>query len=366
MVLPQLKKCCASHKHNMNIEDLLKLSIEKVASDIHIVPGYNPSLRVNGELYALKTYPILDGAMTQQMLLPILPEEKKEQLMTNKEVDLGYDFENHRFRVNLYHIRGMVAGSFRLIPTKISPLEALGLPPILYNFTEMKQGFVLVTGPTGEGKSTTIAAIINEINMRYARHILTIEDPIEYLYPQAKSIISQREIGQDTHSWSVALKSALREDPDIVVIGEMRDYDTIQAALTIAETGHLVFSTLHTNSVAQTIDRIVDVFPPRQQSQVRLQIASTLKAVVTQRLVPTIDKRTRIPAVEILIGNPAVSSIIRENKTHLLDNIIETSSDQGMIILEKYLANMYYEGKITKETALFHAIRQPQMQKLLK
>jgi twitching motility protein PilT len=224
----------------------------------------------------------------------------------------------------------------------------------------------LVTGPTGEGKSTTIAAIINEINMRYAKHILTIEDPIEYLYPQAKSIISQREIGQDTHSWSVALKSALREDPDIVVIGEMRDYDTIQAALTIAETGHLVFSTLHTNSVPQTIDRIVDVFPPRQQNQVRLQLASSLKAVVSQRLVPTIDQRTRIPAIEVLIGNPAVSSVIRENKTHLLDNIIETSSDQGMIILEKYLANLYFEGKISRETALFHSIRPVQMQKLIK
>lgn len=350
----------------MTMNELLSLAIEKGASDLHIIPGYNPSLRVNGELYALKTYPVLDGSLSQDMLINILGEEKKEALLTNKEVDLGYNFENHRFRVNLYHIRGMLAGSFRLIPTKISPLEALGLPPILYNFTEMKQGFILVTGPTGEGKSTTIAAIINEINMRYARHILTIEDPIEYLYPQAKSIISQREIGQDTHAWSVALKSALREDPDIVVIGEMRDYDTIQAALTIAETGHLVFSTLHTNSVPQTIDRIVDVFPPRQQNQVRLQLASTLKAVVSQRLIPTIDKRTRIPAIEILIGNPAVSSVIRENKTHLLDNIIETSSDQGMIILEKYLANLYFEGKIARETALFHAIRPVQMQKLIK
>jgi twitching motility protein PilT len=350
----------------MTIEELFKLTVDKGASDLHIIPGYNPSLRVNGELYALKAYPILDGTMTQDMLLKILSEEKKEQLITNKEVDLGYNFENHRFRINLYYIRGMLAGSFRLIPTKISPLEALGLPPILYNFTEMKQGFILVTGPTGEGKSTTIAAIINEINMRYSKHILTIEDPIEYLYPQAKSIISQREIGQDTHSWTVALKSALREDPDIVVIGEMRDYDTIQAALTIAETGHLVFSTLHTNSVPQTIDRIVDVFPPRQQSQVRLQLASSLKAVVSQRLVPTIDKRTRIPAIEVLIGNQAVSSVIRENKTHLLDNIIETSSDQGMIILEKYLANLYFEGKISRETALFHSIRPVQMQKLIK
>jgi twitching motility protein PilT len=350
----------------MTIEELFKLTIEKGASDLHVIPTYNPSLRVNGELYALKAYPVLDGAMTQEMLMPILSDEKKDALITNKEVDLGYDFEHHRFRVNLYYIRGMLAGSFRLIPTKISPLEALGLPPILYNFTEMKQGFILVTGPTGEGKSTTIAAIINEINMRYAKHILTIEDPIEYLYPQAKSIISQREIGQDTHSWSVALKSALREDPDIVVIGEMRDYDTIQAALTIAETGHLVFSTLHTNSVPQTIDRIVDVFPPRQQNQVRLQLASSLKAVVSQRLVPTIDKRTRIPAIEVLIGNQAVSSVIRENKTHLLDNIIETSSDQGMIILEKYLANLYFEGKISRETALFHSIRPVQMQKLIK
>ncbi|OGK45094.1 type IV pili twitching motility protein PilT [Candidatus Roizmanbacteria bacterium RIFCSPLOWO2_01_FULL_38_11] len=350
----------------MDITELLKITIEKRSSDLHIIPGYHPSIRVNGVLYPLKTYPVLTDELAKSMLLPLLTDEKKEYLITNKELDLGYNFEDSRFRINMYFIRGMIAGAFRLITTKISPLEALNLPPLLHNFTEMQQGFILVTGPTGEGKTTTIAAIINEINTKFEKHILTIEDPIEYLYPPARSIISQREIGQDTHSWSIALKSALREDPDVVVIGEMRDYETIQAALTIAETGHLVFSTLHTNSVPQTIDRIVDVFPSRQQNQVRSQLAVTLRAIISQRLVPTIDNQSRIPACEILLSNPAIASIIRESKTHLLDNVLETSSDQGMILLEKYLSNLYLEGKISRETAMHYAIRSQQIQKLIR
>ncbi|OGK15583.1 hypothetical protein A3H80_03705 [Candidatus Roizmanbacteria bacterium RIFCSPLOWO2_02_FULL_37_19] len=350
----------------MDIAELLNITIEKKASDLHIIPGYHPSIRVNGQLFALKTYPVLTPESTKEMLLPILTDEKKEYLITNKELDLGYNYDEYRFRINMYYIRGALAGAFRLITTKISPLETLNLPPILHNFTDLKQGFILVTGPTGEGKTTTIAAIINEINLKHARHILTIEDPIEYLYPASKSIISQREIGQDTHSWSIALKSALREDPDVVLIGEMRDYETIQAALTIAETGHLVFSTLHTNSVPQTIDRIVDVFPSRQQNQVRMQLASTLKAVISQRLVPTIDQKSRIPACELLMSNPAISSIIRENKTHLIDNVLETSSDQGMMLMEQYLASLYLEGKISRETAIYNAIRPQQVQKLIR
>ncbi|OGK39307.1 type IV pili twitching motility protein PilT [Candidatus Roizmanbacteria bacterium RIFCSPHIGHO2_12_FULL_44_10] len=350
----------------MDITELLNLAVEKVASDLHIIPGYHPSLRVNGELFSLKTYPELTPEMTKEMLFSILSDEKKEFLLTNRELDLGYNHGTARFRINLYSIRGAFAGAFRLITTKISPLESLNLPPILHNFTGIKQGFILVTGPTGEGKTTTIAAMINEINLKSSRHILTIEDPIEYIYPQARSIISQREIGQDTHSWSVALKSALREDPDVVLIGEMRDYETIQAALTIAETGHLVFSTLHTNSVPQTIDRIVDVFPSSQQNQVRMQLASTLKAVISQRLVPTIDQKSRIPACEILISSPAISSIIRENKTHLIDNVLETSSDQGMLLMEQYLTNLYMEGKISREVALYYAIRPQQIIKMIR
>ncbi len=349
----------------INFSELLNIAIEKKASDLHIIPGYAPYLRVTGELYPLKTYPTITSELSSQMLLPILTENKKEYLMANKELDFGYNFGETRFRVNMYFLKGMLGASFRMISTKISPLETLNLPPILHNFTDLKQGFVLVTGPTGEGKTTTIAAIINEINLKQSSHILTIEDPIEYVFPTAKSIVSQREVGQDTHSWSIALKSALREDPDVVLIGEMRDYETIQAALTIAETGHLVFSTLHTNSVPQTIDRIVDVFPSRQQNQVRMQLASTLKIIISQRLVPNIENTMLYPACEILINNTATASIIRENKTHLIDNVLETSSEEGMIIMEKYLNNLYLEGKISKETAIHSAIRRKQMEKLL-
>jgi len=338
----------------MDITELLKITIEKRSSDLHIIPGYHPSIRVNGVLYPLKTYPVLTDELAKSMLLPLLTDEKKEYLITNKELDLGYNFEDSRFRINMYFIRGMIAGAFRLITTKISPLEALNLPPLLHNFTEMQQGFILVTGPTGEGKTTTIAAIINEINTKFEKHILTIEDPIEYLYPPARSIISQREIGQDTHSWSIALKSALREDPDVVVIGEMRDYETIQAALTVAETGHLVFATLHTNSASQTIDRIVGVFPEEQQQQVKHQLASTIEGVISQRLIPQ-RNGGRIPAVEILTGIPSVKTVIREGKTHLIDNIIQTSGELGMISIDKSLAKLVLAGKVDKDMALTYS-----------
>src|SRR3989344_325607 len=350
----------------VKLEDLFQIAIEKNASDIHILPGYNPSVRINGELYPLRTYPVIDRDLSQKILLPILTDEQKGNFMANKEIDFGYQYGDVRFRINMYHIKGAVAAAFRLITSNIRSIDALGLPEIMHSFTTMRQGFVLITGPTGEGKSTSLAAILQEINLNQSRHILTIEDPIEYVYPQGKSIISQRELGQDTHGWSIALKSALREDPDVVLVGEMRDYETIQAAMTIAETGHLVFSTLHTNSVPQTIDRIVDVFPSRQQSQVRMQLASTLKAVISQRLVPTIDQKSHIPACELLMSNPAISSIIRENKTHLIDNVLETSSDQGMMLMEQYLASLYLEGKISRETAIYNAIRPQQVQKLIR
>ncbi|OGK29349.1 type IV pili twitching motility protein PilT [Candidatus Roizmanbacteria bacterium RIFCSPLOWO2_01_FULL_42_14] len=349
----------------VKLEDLFQIAIEKNASDIHILPGYNPSVRINGELYPLRTYPVIDRDLSQKILLPILTDEQKGNFMANKEIDFGYQYGDVRFRINMYHIKGAVAAAFRLITSNIRSIDALGLPEIMHSFTTMRQGFVLITGPTGEGKSTSLAAILQEINLNQSRHILTIEDPIEYVYPQGKSIISQRELGQDTHGWSIALKSALREDPDVVLVGEMRDYETIQAAMTIAETGHLVFSTLHTNSVPQTIDRIVDVFPPQQQNQVRIQLASTLRAVISQRLVPNVDNSGRIPGCEILISNAAVASTIREGKTHMIDNILETSSEQGMVTFERYLSTMYAQGKITKEVALNYAIRPEQIKKYI-
>lgn len=349
----------------MDIIQLLRLTIERGASDLHIVPDYYPTIRVNGDLIQLQTYPIIHAPDAETMLYSIVNGEQKENLVVNRELDFGYNFEEHRFRVNIYYVKGGLAASFRLISNNIKTIENLGLPAILHQFVDLKQGFILVTGPTGEGKSTSLASIINEINMKHSKHILTIEDPIEYLYPTAKSVVSQREIGQDTHSWTIALKSALREDPDVVLIGEMRDYETIQAALTVAETGHLVFSTVHTNSAAQTIDRIIDVFPPHQQSQVKIQLSSVLKAVVTQRLIPDITNTKRLPATEILVNNSAIASIIREGKTHLIDNVIQTSAQDGMVYFEKDLYNLYAQGKISKDVALSYAIRPNEMSKMI-
>jgi len=349
----------------MDIVQLLKLTIERKSSDLHIIPQYYPTIRVNGDLIQLRTLSLVDNQTSEKMLLSILNDEHKEKLHVDRELDFGYNFEGHRFRINMYYVKGAVAGSFRLIPEKIKTIEELGLPTILHQFTDLKQGFILVTGPTGEGKSTSLASIINEVNTKYSKHILTIEDPIEYIYPPIKSVISQREIGQDTHTWTIALKSALREDPDVVLIGEMRDYETIQAALTIAETGHLVFSTVHTNSAAQTIDRIIDVFPAHQQGQVKIQLSSVLKAVVTQRLVPNIANDGRLPVCEILLNSTAVAAIIREGKTHLIDNVIQTSSNEGMIYFEKDLYSLYTQGKISKDVALAYSIRQAEMKKLI-
>lgn len=348
----------------MDLAQLLQLAIEKKASDLHIVPHYYPSIRVDGRLDQQKTYPIVEPATAATVLTSILTSEQKENFSVNRELDFGYNYNGMRFRVNMYFTKGNIGASFRLIPDVIKTPEELGLPTILSSFAKLRQGFVLLTGPTGEGKSTTLASMINEINKNTDCHILTIEDPIEYVYPAAKAVVSQREIGQDTHNWNIALKSALREDPDVVLIGEMRDYETIQAALTIAETGHLVFSTVHTNSASQTIDRIIDVFPEHQQSQIRIQLASMLKGVVTQRLVPGIEAG-RVPACEVLLNNSAVAATIREGKTHMIDNIIQTSSGEGMIFFENHLASLYTSGKITREIALAYAIRPTEIQKLI-
>ena len=253
-----------------------------------------------------------------------------------------------------------------IIQARISSLEELGLPALLHQCTDMRQGLVLLTGPTGEGKSTTLASLVNEINQKYAKHVITIEDPIEYVYPKYKSIISQRELHQDTHSWTVALKSALREDPDVILVGEMRDFETISLALTAAETGHLVFSTLHTNSAPESIDRIIDAFPPHQQNQIKNQLAVVLKMVVTQRLIPKQNSLDRIPAVEILLNNSAVSNSIREGKTFLIPNILETSEDEGSLLFEKNLLNLYRSGIITKETAFSYAIRPKEIERFIK
>lgn len=349
----------------MDIIQLLNLTIERGASDLHIVPDYYPTLRVNGELQQQKTYSLATSKDCDAALTQILTPEQKENYLVNRELDFGYNVGEYRFRVNIYSTRTGTGLAFRLIPKTIKTIEELGLPETLHKFVHHRQGFILVTGPTGEGKSTTLAAVINEINNTYAKHILTIEDPIEFMYPKAKSIVSQRELGQDTHSWEISLRSALREDPDVALIGEMRDHPTIQAALTVAETGHLVFSTVHTNSAAQTIDRIIDVFPPHQQQQIRIQLASTLVAVLSQRLLPDATNQGRVVAVELLINTPAVASLIRDGKTNLIDNVIQTSSDDGMIFFERHLHELYTKGKISRETAVNYALRPVEINKLL-
>ena len=349
----------------MDINSLLEQANKQNASDLHLICGYPPSLRINGNLFPILGREIIRPENMEPMLLAILSSEQKEQFLANRELDFSYSTNFARFRVNYYFEKTNMAGAFRLLPIKIRTIDELNLPRICHNFASLRQGFVLITGPTGHGKSTTLAAIIDEINHVRPTHIITIEDPIEYLYTPAKSIISQREMHLDTHSWNVALRASLREDPDVVLIGEMRDYETIAAALTIAETGHLVFATLHTNSSAQTVDRIVDVFPEESKAQVRMQLAATLEGILSQRLVPSLEGG-RIPACEILLANSAVRSTIREGKTHLIDNIIQTSADFGMISLERYLLGLVKAGKISRETAEEFSLHPEEIKKQMK
>lgn len=354
----------------MEIRELLEIVVQRNASDLHIIPGYSPVLRINGELHPLVTLPILSAESVEALIFQLVSVEQKEILLANRELDFSTyindptQSKQYRFRVNAYYQKNVLSAAFRFIPDKIFTLQELGMPDIISQFAKIRQGFVLITGPTGEGKSTTLASLINTINLSRADHIITIEDPIEYIYPKGKSIISQRELRSDTHSWDIALRSVLREDPDVVLVGEMRDYETIAAALTVAETGHLVFSTLHTNSAAQTIDRIIDVFPPHQQSQVRLQLSMVLAGVVCQKLLPSISGG-RVPACELLFASTAVKSTIREGKTHLIDNVIQTSREDGMITMETDLKRLIDEGLVKEEVALEYAPRPDELLRLL-
>lgn len=354
----------------MEIKELLQLTVKSNASDLHLLAGIQPVVRVDGALAYLTNYQALTEQDMETMVFSILTPEQKELLLANKELDFSFGFsgvtgmDGARFRINAYYQRGYLSAAFRYLAPIIKTLEDLKLPKIVRSFSELRQGLVLVCGPTGQGKSTTLAAIINEINMKQSMHILTIEDPIEYVYPRGKSIISQREVGTDTHSWAMALRSALREDPDVVLVGEMRDPETIGAAITVAETGHLVFATLHTNSASQSVDRIVDSFQPHQQAQIRIQLSSTLKGIVSQRLLPQISGG-RIPAVEVMVGTNAVASNIREGKTHLIDSIIQTSQDVGMITLESSLSQLVLGGNITLELAKSYALHPDELMRLV-
>ncbi len=354
----------------MEIQQLLQFVIQNNASDLHILPGIPPAIRIDGSLVYVPNYPALSKEQAEQMIFSLISPTQKELFLANKELDFSFGYgggvygDKGRFRVNVYFQRSLPSAAFRFLPPNIKTIDELSLPKIVHSFAALRQGFVLVTGPTGHGKSTTLAAIINEINLNRAANILTIEDPIEYVYPNGKSIISQREMGTDTHSWTLALKSALREDPDVVLVGEMRDPETISSAITVAETGHLVFSTLHTNSASQTIDRIIDSFPAYQQPQIRAQLASTLKGVISQRLLPKINGG-RIAAVEILVGTPALASNIREGKTHLIDSIIQTSAEVGMMTLESSLAQLVLAGNVSLDMAKSYAIHQEELTRLV-
>lgn len=350
----------------METKQLLQMVVDSKASDLHLIAGIPPMIRINGTLAPAPGSPVLTPDAISELLRQVLTNEQLERLSVNKEIDFSLSFsEKGRFRVNAYTQKNSYAAAFRLIPLDIPEMESLGLPPILHSFTALRQGLVLVTGPTGHGKSTTLATMLQEINKSRACHIVTIEDPVEFIFNPVKSIISQREMRSDTHSWEIALRSVLREDPDVVLVGEMRDYETIASALTVAETGHLVFATLHTNSAAQSIDRIVDVFPEEQQKQVRLQLSNVIEAVFSQRLIPATQKG-RVVAYEVMLGTTAIRTAIREGKTHQIESILETSQETGMSTLEKSLATLVKNGEVTLEEAETWSLRPDELMRLVR
>ncbi len=346
------------------LEDLFLNTLKLNASDLHLSVGYKPIVRIDGVLLTLDEFSILTPEHAVALAYQLLGE-RKETFIEKKEIDFSYGFKDKaRFRVNIFFEKGFISSALRLIPSKIKTVEELNLPTVLHRVSKLKQGFVLLTGPSGHGKSTTLASIIDEINRSRAEHIITIEDPIEYLFIGDKSLVNQREIGSDTKSFYNALSSTLREDPNVIMIGEMRDPETIAAALTAAETGHLVFSSLHTNSASQTINRIIDVFPPNQQNQIRLQLANTISAVISQRLLPRISGG-RIPATEIMFANNAVSNLIRENKAYQLDLVVETSLEDGMISLNRSLAELVRRGEVAPETAMAYSLNPKEFQQTI-
>ncbi len=348
------------------LNDLLNLVIENEASDLHITVGTPPVIRVDGELIQTDL-DVLTPMDTRSLIYNMLTSEQQKEFEEKLELDISYSVHGFgRFRVNVYKQRGCIASAFRIIPTKIPTLEELKMPQKLREFTKLNKGMVLVTGPTGSGKSTTLASLINIINEEQRCHIITVEDPIEYLHYHKKSVINQRELHIDTHSFGEALRHVLREDPDVILVGEMRDLETVSTALTMAETGHLVFGTLHTTDAAQTINRVIDIFPPHQQPQIRSQLSFCLRAVVAQQLLPMASGKGRICATEILIGNPAVANCIREQKISGLYTIMQTSQNDGMMTFEQALRDLYMKGDITLEEALIHTMHPKELERMLK
>ena len=337
---------------NIDFADVLMDVLERKASDLHITVGRPPMVRVRGRLTPMENYPSLSPSDTREIIYSILSNDQRQRLETDWQIDFAYAIPGTaRFRVNAYFQRASLGAAFRLIPAEISSMESLGLPPVAHDMCNKPRGIVLVTGPTGSGKSTSLAAMINEINETREEHILTIEDPIEFLHSHKKCMVNQRELGADAPSFAAALRAALRQDPDVILVGEMRDLETISTALTAAETGHLVFGTLHTQAAPQTVDRIIDVFPAHQQDQVRVQLSVALQGVLTQQLLPTADGSSRVVAVEALVPTPAVRNLIREGKTHQIASTMQTGANVGMLTMDAALAQLVRAGKITRALA---------------
>ena len=351
---------------NLRIEILLEEIVRKNASDLHLQVGLPPMMRLDGVLAPFPGYNPLNSEEVERLVFAILDDDQQKILVKDKEFDFSFAFGDlGRFRVNAFHERGNLAASLRLIPNQIKTIAELGMPPVIQSFADFPRGLVLVTGPTGSGKSTTLAALIDKINSEKAQHIITIEDPIEFTHKSKRSAIVQREAHYDTYSFSAALRSSLRQDPDVVLIGEMRDLETISAAITIAETGHLVFATLHTNSASQSIDRMIDVFPPHQQPQVRSQLANIIQGICAQRLVPAIGGG-RVVAAEVMVANPAIRNIIREGKSHQLDTIIQTGGDQGMQTMDRTLVKLVQSGVVTYDDAREFAVDLVEFERLMR
>ncbi len=334
------------------IPELLEIVLERDASDLHLTVGAPPTIRLHGDLVRLEKYPVLTPRGLQGMIYAILPQKMRERLEQELELDMSYALPGKaRFRVNVYFQRDSLGAAFRLIPYEIKTVQELGLPGVVADLARYPRGFVVVTGPTGSGKSTTLAAMVDVVNKERAGHIMTVEDPIEFLHKHQQCIVNQREVGADTHGFAPALKHVLRQDPDVILVGEMRDLETISTAITAAETGHLVFATLHTQDAPQTIDRIVDVFPPHQQQQVRVQLATTLQGVVTQQLLQTADGGGRVVACELLVATPAVRNLIREGKVHQIYSIMQAGGRFGMQTMDMALSNLVKAGRITQQMA---------------
>ncbi|MGH2850992.1 MAG: type IV pilus twitching motility protein PilT [Solirubrobacteraceae bacterium] len=346
--------------------EILLEVVRRRASDLHLTAGVPPTLRQRGQLVRLDEYPTLTPEDTREFIYSILTTEQRRRLENDLQLDFAYVVPGQaRFRVNAYFQRSAVAAAFRLIPSEIVPIDTLGLPTVVHDLSRRPRGLVLVTGPTGSGKTTSLASMIDEINATRDEHIVTIEDPIEFVHGHRRCVINQRELGTDASSFAAALKAALRQDPDVILVGEMRDLETISTALTAAETGHLVFGTLHTQDAPQTIDRVIDVFPPEQQGQIRVQLSVTLQGVVTQQLLPTADGAGRCVACEVLVPTPAVRNLIREGKVHQIPSIIQTGSAHGMQTMDAALATLVRAGRITQELAEARSSTPEELRRLL-